>query len=202
MRSHNSSSFPFLPIFLPLFLSFILSTLPPSTASSSSSNLIQETCKNCSDTDPNLSYDFCKASLESLPEGRRSSDLRQLGLVSIRLTKNNVTSTGHFIKKLLRKDNSKKKKLDPYVKACLSDCMELYTDAVSTVKVAAKDYKAKRYDDANIGLSSVMDAATTCEDGFKERHETEARVVSPLTKRNHDTFQLTAISLSIINMLR
>ena len=115
-----------------------------------------------------------------------------------------MTSTRHFIKQLLSNDNNnnKKKKLDPYVKACLSDCMELYTDAVSTIKVAVKDYKAKRYDDANIGLSSVIDASTTCEDGFKERESTETHVVSPLTKRNNDTFLLTAISLSIINMLR
>uniref|UniRef100_A0A803NHS7 Pectinesterase inhibitor domain-containing protein n=1 Tax=Cannabis sativa TaxID=3483 RepID=A0A803NHS7_CANSA len=80
------------------------------------------------------------------------------------------------------------------------------SDAVSTIKLAVKDYKAKRYDDANIGLSSVIDASTTCEDGFKEndnsKNKSKNHVVSPLTKRNDNAFQLTAISLSIINMLR
>ncbi|XP_062083385.1 putative invertase inhibitor [Humulus lupulus] len=179
MRTHI---FPFLNILLPLSFSFILSTFHLSLVASSSSNLIQGTCKKCSDTDPNLSYNFCTVSFESSPDGRRCADLRDLGLVSIRLTKNNVTSTRHFIKHLLHNDNNKKK-LDPYVKACLRDCMELFNDAVLTIKVAVKDYKAKRYDDANIGLSSVIDASSTCEDGFKETDETKKHVVSPLSKR-------------------
>ncbi|XP_062098204.1 putative invertase inhibitor [Humulus lupulus] len=198
MRTHI---FPFLTIFLPLSFSFILSTVHLSlVASSSSSNLIQDTCKKCSDTDPNLKYNFCTGSFESSPDGRQCTSLRDLGLVSIRLTKNNVTSTKHFIKHLLHNDK-KKKKLDPYVKACLTDCMELFNDALSTIKVVVKDYKAKRYDDANINLSSVLDASSTCEDGFKESDSTKKHVVSPLTKRNDNAFQLTAISLSIINML-
>lgn len=75
--------------------------------------------------------------------------------------------------------------------------MVLYRDAIRTIKDAMKDFKDQAYDDANIAVSSVTDASTTCEDGFKEKEN----VVSPLTKRNNDTFQLTAISLSIINML-
>ncbi|KAF4388198.1 hypothetical protein G4B88_021894 [Cannabis sativa] len=205
MRTHI---FPLLTIFL----------LSLSSSSSSSSNLIKDTCKKCSDTDPNIRYNFCTSSFNSSPDSNQTTDLRQLGLVSIRLTKNNVTSTRHFIKHLLRDDKNKKMnnnnntitntttKLDPYVKACLNDCMELYSDAVSTIKLAVKDYKAKRYDDANIGLSSVIDASTTCEDGFKEndnsKNKSKNHVVSPLTKRNDNAFQLTAISLSIINMLR
>ncbi|KAH7525287.1 hypothetical protein FEM48_Zijuj06G0209000 [Ziziphus jujuba var. spinosa] len=150
--------------------------------------------QKCSKTDPNLSYNFCVASLQSSPESRGASNLRQLGSISIKLIKRNVTGTRHFIKELL---TIKNKTLTPYQKACLKDCMELYSDAVSTIEETMEAYKSKHYADANVELSSVVDAATSCEDGFGERKD----VVSPLTKRNKDVFQLSAISLSIINML-
>ncbi|CAL5381165.1 unnamed protein product [Camellia sinensis] len=57
-----------------------------------------------------------------------------------------------------------------------------------------ENYDLERFVDANVELSSVMDAATTCEDGFKEKRG----VVSPLTKRNGDTFEVSAMALSIM----
>lgn len=175
----------FLFFFFLLFLS--LNTI-------SSTNLIHETCKRCSRTDPNLSYNFCVASLKSSPESQRATNLRQLGSISIKLIQRNVTATRHFIKELIILKN---RTLSPFQKACLHDCMELYSDAVWTVADALKAYESKHYAEADVELSSVIDAATTCEDGFAERKG----VVSPLTKRNKDVFQLSAISLSIINML-
>ncbi|KAJ0111508.1 hypothetical protein Patl1_00040 [Pistacia atlantica] len=79
-----------------------------------------------------------------------------------------------------------------------SHCANLrQLDAISTLQQAIKDYKSKQYEDANFEISSVMDASTTCEDGFKEQEG----VVSPLTKRNNNSFQLSVIALSVINML-
>ncbi|KAK6918142.1 Pectinesterase inhibitor domain [Dillenia turbinata] len=89
------------------------------------------------------------------------------------------------------------KRLDPYIKQCLEDCLELYSDALPYVRQAIKEYRAKNYVDANIHISAAMDASTTCENGFKEKKG----VVSPLTKRNKNTFQLSAIALSIMNMV-
>lgn len=43
----------------------------------------------------------------------------------------------------------------------------------------------------------MIDAATTCEDGFEEQEG----VVSPLKKRDDDAFKLSALALSIIKML-
>lgn len=43
----------------------------------------------------------------------------------------------------------------------------------------------------------MIDASTTCEDGFEEKEG----VVSPVKKRNDDVFRLSAIALSIIDML-
>lgn len=113
-------------------------------------------------------------------------------MMSIKLIKYNVTDTRHYVKNLL-----KNKKMDPFIRACLNDCLDLYSDAIPTLKQAMMDYKSKHYKDANIEVSSVIDAATTCEDGFEEKEG----AVSPLTKRNNDTFQLSAIALALINML-
>lgn len=161
-------------------------------ASIFSHNLINQTCKKCSETDPNIGYDFCVTSLQAAPRATHTDDVRQLGIISIRLLRLNLTDTRSYIKELL-----KDKKLDPFVKSCLKDCYDLYSDAVPLTKKAIKEYRGKRYKDANVDLSSVMDASTTCEDGFQEKEG----IVSPLTKRNNDTFQLSAISLSITNML-
>lgn len=86
------------------------------------------------------------------------------------------------------------------MKGCLQDCLELYNDAISSTKQAMEQYKSENYMDANTYLSSIMDDATTCEDGFMER-EGQDQVVSPLTKRNNDTFQLSAMALSIVQMI-
>ncbi|CAK7347707.1 unnamed protein product [Dovyalis caffra] len=170
-----------------VFLSFLFSTFHAIIAQ----NLIRETCKKCAEIDPNLSYNFCVTSLQAANDSH-CANLRGLGMISIKLTKYNGTNTRHYIKQLL-----KNKKWDPFVRACLNDCLDLYSDAIPTLKQAIIDYKSKNYKDANIEVGSVIDAATTCEDGFKEKEGT----VSPLTKRNNDTFQLSAIALSIINML-
>lgn len=111
-------------------------------------------------------------------------------MISIRLVKFNATNTKCYIKQILQN-----KKLQTYVKQCLEDCYELYSDALSTVRKAAKDYKDGNFVDANIELSSVMDAPLTCEQGFADKKG----VKSPLTKQNANLFELSAIALSMIN---
>ncbi|GMI95721.1 hypothetical protein like AT5G46940 [Hibiscus trionum] len=191
MRLRSSSSFG-IPLFLSFFLLISTSTSHGLTANTSS--LIRKTCKKCAQTDPNLSYNFCVTSLQAAPNSHCANNLRQLGRISIKLLGRNLTNSRSYIKELLTKN----KRMEPFVRSCLQDCLDLYSDAILTGRQAIQDYKAKRYDDSNIDVSSIMDAATTCEDGFREKEG----VVSPLTKRNNDTFQLSAISLSIINMIR
>ncbi|XP_050237911.1 putative invertase inhibitor [Mercurialis annua] len=172
------------PCYFPLLLILTFQSI------AATNDLIQQTCKKCARTDPNISYNFCLTSLQASPHCQ-CADLRDLGTISIKLTRHNVTSTRRYIKGLLNK-----KKLNPDLKACLDDCLALYSDAIPSLKQAIKDYKSSRFADANIQLSSVIDASTTCTDGF-----TDKGVVSPLKARNNHTFQLAAISLSIINLL-
>ncbi|CAI9769385.1 unnamed protein product [Fraxinus pennsylvanica] len=179
---------PFFSFILPaLFLSFLIST-----HLANGQNLINETCETVARRDPNVGYNFCTTSLQAAPATQCAS-LRGLGMISIRLVRHNVTDTRCYIKHLL-----KNRTRDPLSEQYLKDCFELFSDAISSVKQAMKYYKSKRYDDANIQISSVMDAATTCEDGFNEREG----LVSPLTKRNRNTFQLSAVVLSIMHEIQ
>ncbi|CAI9765119.1 unnamed protein product [Fraxinus pennsylvanica] len=155
-------------------------------------NLVTETCKTFAQNDPNIDYNFCTTSLQADPASQNAT-LQELGMISIRLINCNVTDTQFYIKNLI-----KNKKWGSYTKQCLRDCFELYSDAIPSAKEAMKYYSKNLYSDANIQLSSILDDATTCEDGFKEKKG----VVSPLTKRNGDTFQLSAIALSAVNMLQ
>lgn len=114
-------------------------------------------------------------------------------MISIRLMRYNITDTRCQIKQLL-----KNRKLDPYVRQCLNDCFDLYSDAIPSVKEAMKSYNSRRFDDANVQISSIMEAPTTCEQGFTDR----PGVVSPLRKRNRDLFQLSAMALSFMRAVQ
>ncbi|KAF5732834.1 putative invertase inhibitor [Tripterygium wilfordii] len=155
-------------------------------------DIIDSTCQKCSKHDPNIAYNFCVTSLQADPRTYRA-DLHKLGLISIKLVHHNLTTTRQRIKEMLKEMAN-----DPYIRACLDDCLELYSGAIDKIKQSIQDYKSKHYEDANIHISSVMDASNTCEDGFKEKEG----AVSPLTKRNNNVFQLSAIALTIINMLQ
>ncbi|PIN12959.1 hypothetical protein CDL12_14419 [Handroanthus impetiginosus] len=176
------------PSSLLIFLSILMITIDITKSQS----LINSTCKTFSKNDPNINYNFCTTSLQSAPASQCAT-LQGLGTISIRLVRYNITDTRCHIKQLL-----KNKKWDPYIRQCLNDCFELYSDAIPSIKQAMKYYNSKRFDDANIQISSIMDASTTCEDGFKERKG----VVSPLSKRNKDVFQLSAVALSVLRVIQ
>ncbi|KAI4302850.1 hypothetical protein MLD38_038549 [Melastoma candidum] len=164
-----------------------------SDASSSSDDLIADACSRCSEANPNVDYGFCVASFESYPQGNLAENLTELGRISIDILTENVTGTRDFVNGILENES-----LDPYVQGCLEDCSELYSDSIPTLADAAEAYDEGRYNDANIYLSSVMDASSTCGEGFAEKEGT----VSPMENRNNDVFHLCAISLSIMSELR
>lgn len=183
-------SFAYTHRFIALAFSFLVAFNLQSTASN---DIVSRTCEISAASDPNVRLDFCLQSLAVDPASD-TADLFKLGTISIKLIRRNATSTQRYIERLLKK----KKNLSPdsNVRPRLIDCKELYSDAVETVRDAAAEYARKRYEEANVKLSSVMDAVTTCEDGFKEIEGG----VSPLTKRNGDSFELTAIALCILKM--
>ncbi|KAL1535819.1 putative invertase inhibitor [Salvia divinorum] len=195
------------------WLSIFIISLSITIHLSSSESLINTTCKAMSADSPNIKYGFCATSLQAAPASQCAST-RGLATIAIRALRYNVTDTRCFIKQLLKSGG----RWGPYAKQCLGDCLDLiksisarhvhgsktggsdlYSDAIPTVKQAMKDFNARRFDDANIRISSVMDAATTCEDAFAEGGD---GVVSPLTKMNEDAFRIGAMALSVVGMIR
>ena len=138
-----------------------------------------------------MKYHFCVASLESDPRSRTAT-LEELGAISVMVTISNATNLKSYILELLED-----KRFDPYSKGCLRDCLELYSDAIDTLRNALDDFKNKHYIDAKQGFTSAMDASGTCEEGFMEK-EGEA---SPLTKEDERFFQLCAMDLAFATIL-
>lgn len=158
--------------------------------SSATGDLINQTCKNSSEGNRNIDQNFCVYALQAFPASR-CANLTRLGLISITLVKNNVTDSRCLVKRFLED-----KKPDKGTKAAMKDCLELYSDSAYALSDASKDFKAGRFSDANIKVSSVMDGSTTCDQGFDD-----LGVSSPLKNENGYIFQLSAITLSIIKML-
>lgn len=143
--------------------------------------------------DPNLNYDFCVTTLNEASCNKPPNNLEDLVGLSIQLTKSNGTNIISIIS-----EQMKNQTYDQYMKGCLKDCFDLYNDSLSSLEDALAAFKSNDLDTANINVSAALDSSDTCEDQFKEK-EGE---ISPLTKENHDYFQLNAISLGFIQMVR
>ncbi|CAK7356222.1 unnamed protein product [Dovyalis caffra] len=154
-------------------------------------NNLHHYCYEAANSDPNLSNDFCVASLEANPKSNNAS-LEELVEISTKLAISNVTNISYYISQLLNA-----KSIDKYTAGALQDCLELYSDANSTLHDFILDLKSKAYFKANVDVSTAMDSSSTCENGFKER----TGAVFPSTKENDTFFPLTAIIIAFINML-
>lgn len=177
----------FLPLATLVFLLF-----HPSQANDQDNNIVHGSCKRAADGDPNISYEFCVACFEA-DTISQPANIEDLTLMSLNLTISNATKIGSRISKLLQN-----KRLGHFARDCLTTCLKLYSDANSTLRGVVDDFGSRDYDTANAYISAALDAAVTCEDGFKERKG----VVSPLTKENDMFVQMNAISLAFIELLR
>ncbi|CAN6486448.1 unnamed protein product [Victoria cruziana] len=143
--------------------------------------------KTCNRT---LDYDFCLTTLQADQRSYRAN-ITWLGYISIDLGIKNATSALSYISKLL------KQKTDPYTKACLKDCKQLYSSAIDSLKSGAESLKAERYDDVNVEISAAMTDADTCETGFTDREGG----ASPLTKENQNLMNLGSLGLAILELI-
>ncbi|KAF6158913.1 hypothetical protein GIB67_012330 [Kingdonia uniflora] len=126
-------------------------------------------------------------SLQSIPESC-TSNLQELGIISLELAIANAKSTVRGINKLIRDKDS-----DPYAVTCLRDCLELYSNAIPTLEDSISAFRCNDFGSVNIWMSAGMEASRTCEGGFEEK-EGE---ISPLTKENNGFYQLCDIALVI-----
>ncbi|KAK8516271.1 hypothetical protein V6N13_046978 [Hibiscus sabdariffa] len=155
------------------------------------SDVLSDSCQEAAKGDPNIKFDFCVSALKDNPKAKSATRVADLVGVVIETAISNSKSIGSVISKLLSD-----KSLEQYVRRCLEDCSELYSDVGPSLSRGERAFKGKDYGTANSVISAAMDVASTCEDQFKEKKG----VVSPLTKENNSFLQLNAISLAFINM--
>ncbi|XP_010274599.1 PREDICTED: putative invertase inhibitor [Nelumbo nucifera] len=173
------------PLFSVFSLSFWLLPLLSSHNNVFVSNIIDRACRTCAERSPHLSYNFCVTSLQSVPESS-SADLQGLGVIAVQLAQENATSTIAKIKTLLENED------DQRTMASLNDCLELYSDANSTLKNSIRYFESEDYISSNAYISAAMESASTCNSGFEEEG-----VVTPLTKESDNFIQLCEIALVI-----
>ncbi|XP_071724489.1 putative invertase inhibitor [Rutidosis leptorrhynchoides] len=168
-----------------------------------STDTIDQTCNSCAKKSKAFSYDVCLESLESVPVSR-ATNLQGLALIAMELALENATSTISTIIKFLDNETSTFDD-DPFGLACMKDCLELYSNGVTTLLESVGDFLIGKYDEARKKMNSVMDATSMCEDGFMEKklliEEGNNMNSSPLTEENYNLFQLCDIALCIVNLL-
>ncbi|XWS49625.1 hypothetical protein CRYUN_Cryun12cG0019200 [Craigia yunnanensis] len=156
-------------------LFFFLFTSTPndeiSATSTLSVDIINKTCKTCSDKSTVFNYTVCLASLQEIPVSHMTN-LQGLVIVAMELALQNATNTLSIIQELLNNET-----LGPFSSACLRDCSLLYSDQVVTLVDTIGAFFTGQYGNAGVWVSAVMEGTTTCEKGFQDMEE-----VSPLTK--------------------
>ncbi|XVE65226.1 hypothetical protein DITRI_Ditri07aG0164100 [Diplodiscus trichospermus] len=178
--------------FLFLFFFLFLLTLNDETSPTStlSVDIINRTCKTCSDKYAVFNYSFCLGSLQEIPVSHMTN-LQGLAIVAMELALQNATTTLSIIKELLNKET-----LGPFSLACLRDCSLLYSDGVVTLVDTIGAFLTGQYGNAGAWVSAVMEGTAMCEEGFRDMQE-----VSPLTEQNYSLFQLCDVALCIMNLL-
>ncbi|CAH2079753.1 unnamed protein product [Thlaspi arvense] len=96
---------------------------------------------------------------------------------------------------------------DGFGRSCLCDCLELYEDAADRLEEAVRVFVTKEQrETVKVMVSAAMEAAATCEDGFKERDGGDGggghmTWTSPIGGENYKLFELGEIALCVSNML-
>lgn len=163
------------------------------TSTSNHPDIIKDTCKKIASKDPNVNLTLCINSFNMMPKAHNST-LQGLGLIATQISKQNASNITKKIKKLLKEKSVKK---SPYLMSCLKSCLEVYLDAIDDLQISTKAIKGGRYNDANVYLSSVIDAPSTCEDGFSDEG------IKSLLKEEDEEFSgHSVIALSVVAMLQ
>ncbi|KAL2893271.1 putative invertase inhibitor [Bienertia sinuspersici] len=167
-------------------ISLILIIFLGSSTLTKATNLVPDTCKKITKSDPNINYDSCVKELGSNP---RSSiaNIDGLAEISFNVTANKARSILSAINQLL-----KDPKFDRPFKGALEACSGMYSGAPENLKLGLDALKSKDYFTANARVSAAMDCGPYCDEVFKEMKV----IVSPLTKENNDYFELGCISLA------
>ncbi|XP_059450992.1 pectinesterase inhibitor 6-like [Corylus avellana] len=146
-------------------------------------NLIIKAC------DTTLYKELCRKTLENDPESRAATSYEVLAKVALKHATSTATQIHDQVKKLL-KSSSKP------IKAALTDCNELYQDALEQLDDSSTAIITKNYDISTY-LSAAMDDADTCDQSIEEM----APGKTPIGNQGTTFSQLCSIVLSIAKQL-
>ncbi|CAN6236063.1 unnamed protein product [Urochloa humidicola] len=138
-------------------------------------------------------YDYCIKFFQADKGSAAAADKRGLAAIAVKITGAASKSTAKRIA-ALRASEKDKRRLE-----CLGSCAEVYSDAVSEIAVAAAGIAsgtASGLGDAVTALSSVLDAPSTCEQGFQELN-----VPSPLAAEDAEFGKEASVALSVTAVL-
>ncbi|ESQ47197.1 hypothetical protein EUTSA_v10027940mg [Eutrema salsugineum] len=188
-------------LFITIFFLFFLVL----QVNSATDNMIEQTCKSCASKSTIFDHNFCLSSLSNSPISPPPTNLFSLALIPLLQALDNATATASTIQVLMSDGGGFED--DGFGRACLRDCLELYEDAADRLEEAVRVYVTKEQrDTVNVMVSAAMEAAVTCEDGFKERDGGDGgggamTWTSAIGGENYQLFELGQVALCIINML-
>ncbi|XP_050224795.1 putative invertase inhibitor [Mercurialis annua] len=165
---------------IPIFFLVLLFAVPTHQIS----DIVTKTC------DQTLYKAYCKTELGSAPVSD-VKDLKSLTVFALKM----ASLKGVAIVKSI--DKFTKATQDEFAQQCLSDCAEIYQDAIDQLEDSTAAVDAKKYNDVNTWVTAAMTDSTTCEDSFKENKGTK----SPLTAENTKFSNLCSIILTMSNLL-
>ncbi|KAF8651737.1 hypothetical protein HU200_063252 [Digitaria exilis] len=156
--------------------------------STSNASVLQDECKSFAAGHPDIGYAYCIKFFKA-DKGSAGADKRGLAAIAVKITAAAAKSAAKDIASL-RASEKDKRRLE-----CLRACAEVYSSAVSEAAVAARGIASgsgSGAEDAATALSAVVDAPTTCEQGFQELH-----VLSPLAAVDAEFGKAASVALSV-----
>ncbi|PON36863.1 Pectinesterase inhibitor domain containing protein [Trema orientale] len=172
------------------FCLFPLTNYASSRLLSVDEDLVSSTCKKT------LYFQLCVSSLRSDPQSQ-TSDLRGLATIALNLSTANGVDTLSYISALKSEASYNNGSQLQSILGCLSDCIDVYSDAIQNLQDSVPALNDKSYDTLQSLVSAAMTDSETCEDGFKEIKGSS----SPLTEQNEYFSRLCSNFLAITTLL-
>lgn len=171
-----------------LFVIMVIASSPAAVAAVGE-DIVEETCGQCSRSNPNVNYTLCVSSLSGYP----GADLHGLALFStmpLRSALATIASEARVLRDRAPPGSPPR--------SCLDSCLEVFRDAAYNLGNAVAAIESWRYGDAKTAMSATTDAPVTCEDEFKGQGMATPPAIKARTK---PLFQHGVISLAIISLL-
>nr|UPU96046.1 daylily invertase inhibitor [Hemerocallis fulva] len=137
-----------------------------------------------------ITYDSCVSSLQPDPSSKTAS-YHQLAVISLNLTITNATAVQSKFETITGKERDNK------TKSLLYNCLDLYTDNVPSLRLAANEAVSKNYTGAAEVVFKFSSMPGACDDKFRDKKGVD----SPLMRENLDLMNLALVAHAINDYL-